>query len=81
MKEYEFYTDEVKKEELTDTLNNIASTGGIIHSIIPNRYAKTNDYNYAGQQLESVLVVYKLRTVESLMKENNALKTAASLNG
>lgn len=80
MKEYEFYTDEVKKEELADKLNDIASTGGIILNIIPNRYAKTNGYNYADQQLESVLVIYKRRTVKSIIQENNILRTATSLN-
>lgn len=81
MKEYEFYAAEVKKEEIADTLNGITSAGGIIQSIIPASYEKVNRYNYSGQQLESVLVIYKIQTAESLAKELDTLRTAAHLNG
>lgn len=61
MIKYKFYTIQVKEEELADELNYITDTlGGIICNIIPNSYAKRNGYNYVGQHLESVLVIYKL---------------------
>lgn len=80
MIDYKFYTAEVNKEELDDKLNDITSAGGIIQSIMPSKYNECAGlYKYASRELKTVLIVYKLQTEASLLKELDILKAQSNL--